>query len=156
LGERLVPPLPKSIETESFDLVVMNNIIEHFLNWQTAAQVLEELKPILKTNGKIIVFVPDYLDWQTDFFEIDYSHSFLTTRSRINRLLFDCGYDVVKNDYFRSAFNYFRAVFWILARINNLIFGFILHITGNMWKRNLLFKGKIAFNRMSLVIARKK
>ncbi|MDR0305039.1 MAG: class I SAM-dependent methyltransferase [Chitinispirillales bacterium] len=155
-GVTMIPPLPRNIENESFDVVVMNNVVEHFLNCQIASQALEELKPILKASGKVVIFFPDYLDWKTDFFEVDYSHSFLTTRYRINRLLFDCGYDVVKNDYFRSAFNCFRLFFWILARINNLVFGFILHVTGNVWKRNLLFKCKIAFNRQALIVAQKK
>lgn len=155
--QALLPSFPEQIAKESFDLVVMNNILEHLNNWIEAEKVLaEKLKPVLKENGRIIIFVPDYLDCEKDFFDCDYSHSFITTRSRVNKLLLDCDYKIIKNDYFRSAFNNFRMVFWLLAKINNLVFGLILHLTGNLWKRNFLYKCKIAFNRCVFVVAEKK
>jgi hypothetical protein len=152
--QTFLPSFPEEIAKESFDLIIMNNILEHLNNWQHVEKVLaEKLKPILSKNGRIIIFVPDYLDWGEDFFEVDYSHSYICTRSRINRLLLDCDYNIISNDYFRSAFNNFRIFFWFLAKTNNLIFGFILHITGNLWKRNFLYKCKIAFNRCIFVVA---
>jgi SAM-dependent methyltransferase len=152
----MIPPLPKEIDKESFDLIVLNYIVEHFPNWQTVAQIFGELKNLLKSTGKIIVFVPDFLDWGADFWDNDYSHSFITTRYNINRLLIDCEYDIIKNDYFRSAFNNFRIFFWLLNKINSFVFGVILRATGQLWKRKFLSKCKIAFHGDVLVIAKKK
>lgn len=154
--QAFLPDFPDELLNERVDLVIMNNILEHLNCWQDIEKVLvEKLKPLLSPDGRVVIFVPDYLDCGKDYFDVDYSHTYICTRARMNKIAQDCGYRVVKNDYFRSAFNNFRIFFWALSKINKLVFGFILHITGNMWRRTFLYKCKIAFNRCVFLVIEK-
>jgi SAM-dependent methyltransferase len=146
-----IPPFPSELEKGSFDLIVMCHLIEHFRDWQEAAQVLGQISELLKTGGRLLLLHPDYLDWGADYFDGDYSHSFILTRNRIDNLVNDCGYKILHRDSFRSFFRRGKPFFWLLSKFMSCFFGALLAMTGN----RKFFKPKIAFKSTLLTICEK-
>ncbi|MDR0517148.1 MAG: class I SAM-dependent methyltransferase [Fibromonadaceae bacterium] len=146
-----VPPFPQEFEKESFELVVMCHIFEHFMDYREALKVLSEIFSLLKPGGRMLLFHPDYLDWKTDYFDGDYSHSLILTRNRVDNLAQDAGFKVIHKDGFRSFFSGFKPLTWCLARFMNCFAGLLLCITGS----RKFFKPKIAFNLNLLTVCEK-
>jgi hypothetical protein len=59
------------------------------------AWVAEALR-VLRPGGLLFVVVPDYLKERGFFWDIDYTHNFITTERRVRQLLYDGGFDVGK------------------------------------------------------------
>ena len=53
-------------------------------------------KRILRPGGVFFVVVPDYLKERTFFWDVDYTHNFVTTERRVKQLLYDGGFTVEK------------------------------------------------------------
>jgi SAM-dependent methyltransferase len=133
----LVPPFPKELENGSFDLVVMSHVIEHFLDWREVLEVLNAINALLKNGGKLLLFYPCARDFGMDFFETDYSHSYVTTSGRVDCLLADTGFRVIKRDSYRACFNNFRFFFFCISKIINR-FAFLNVKTRDTFNKNLL------------------
>ncbi|MDR3000636.1 MAG: class I SAM-dependent methyltransferase [Fibromonadaceae bacterium] len=118
-----VPPFPKELERETYDLVVMCHIFEHLKDWQEALKVLGEIFALLKPGGRLLLFHPDYLDWGMDYFDRDYSHSLILTRNRVDNLVSDSGFKIIHRDSFRSFFRGIKPFSWLLAKVLNCTFG---------------------------------
>lgn len=136
----LVPPFPEQLEKESFDLVIMCHIFEHFMDWKEALKVLSEIRGLLKVGGRLLLFHPDYLDWGNDYFDGDYSHSLILTRKRVDSMVHDAGFKVIFRDSYRSFFHGIKPFSWLLSKFMNFLSG----------------KPKIAFKLNLLTICEKK
>ena len=44
----------------------------------------------------LVVVVPDYLKERTFFWDVDYTHNFITTERRVRQLLYDSGFTVLQ------------------------------------------------------------
>jgi SAM-dependent methyltransferase len=162
LGERgfemlcaRIPPFPAKFEKEcagAFDLVIMCNLIEHFRDWQEASLVLGQIFNLMKPGARLLLFHPDYLDWGSDYIDVDYSHTLFLTRNRINELVGDNGYTIIHKGSFRSFFHGANPFFWLFSKCMNYFFGALLCITGN---RKLFYKPKIAFKLTLLTVCEK-
>ncbi len=132
-----VPPFPPSLEKGSFDMVIMSHVLEHFMNYREVLDVFGGINNLLKQNGKLLLFYPCALDLGKDFYDCDYSHSYFTTKNRVNNLLLDSGFRIIKQDSYRACFNYFRWFFYILSRLVSCFafFSIKMRIT---FKKNLL------------------
>ena len=49
---------------------------------------------VLKGGGVLFVVVPDYLKERTFFWDVDYTHNFVTTERRVRQLLYDGGFEL--------------------------------------------------------------
>jgi hypothetical protein len=49
---------------------------------------------VLRPNGVAFIVVPDYLKERTFFWDVDYTHNFITTERRVRQLLGDHGFAV--------------------------------------------------------------
>jgi SAM-dependent methyltransferase len=87
-----VPPIPA--ENESCDAVYADQVLEHMPGIDAARQMTAEAWRVLRPGGLFFVVVPDYLKERAFFFDIDYTHNFVTTDRRIRQLLFDGGFTV--------------------------------------------------------------
>jgi predicted TPR repeat methyltransferase len=132
-----VPPFPQVLEKGSFDLVIMSHILEHFINYREVLEVLGGVNDLLKQNGKLLLFHPCALDWGNDFFDCDYSHSYVTTKNRTNNLLLDSGFRIIKEDSYRACFNNFKCFFYILSKLVNCFAFFNIKMRIS-FKKNLL------------------
>jgi len=147
----VIPPFPEQLPKNEFDLVIMCHLFEHFRDWQEAAGVLGEISALLKSGGRLLLFHPDFMDWGADYFDGDYSHSLILTRNRINNLVCDNGFKVIRADSFRSFFHRAKPLFYLLSKCMDVFFGALLGMTGN----RKYFKPKIAFKRNLLTVCEK-
>ena len=49
---------------------------------------------MLRPGGVLFVVVPDYLKERGFFWDIDYTHNFVTTERRVRQLLYDGGFEI--------------------------------------------------------------
>lgn len=87
-----VPPLP--FESEQFDLVCALAVLEHMPTFNEALHLLQECNRVAKPRGLLALMVPDFVRCGIDFYNWDYSHSFVTTPFRVRQLLGDAGFHV--------------------------------------------------------------
>ena len=59
-----------------------------------AREFVAESWRALKPGGVLFIVVPDYLKERTFFWDVDYTHNFVTTERRVRQLLFDGGFEV--------------------------------------------------------------
>jgi SAM-dependent methyltransferase len=107
-----VPPVPEHDET--FDAVVLLNVLEHMPGTAAAEELVHEICRVLKKNGMLFMVVPSFLDWGRHFFNLDYTHQFVTTEYRLAQLLSDAGFTIQSTQYHYGCF------FSGLGRLANL------------------------------------
>jgi SAM-dependent methyltransferase len=146
-----IPPFPQELERGTYDLVIMSHLLEHFINFKEALEVLSEILALLKPGGRFLLFSPDYLDNGADYFDTDYTHSLILTRNRVDELVRDVGFKVIHKDSFRSFFHGIKPFSWLMSKFMNCICGTLLCITGN----RKFFKLKITLQLNLLTICEK-
>ena len=75
-----------------FDAVLLVHVLEHAYNPYDAHDWLSALKTTLKPGGYVFLMSPDYIDYQGEFFECDWSHSFPTTLNNVREIMKDVGF----------------------------------------------------------------
>ena len=88
-----------------FDYIIFGDVLEHLYNPQ---KVLENIKPYLKEDGKIIASIPNIQHWSiieellkgnwsyTDAGILDKTHLRFFTRNEITKLFNNSGYEVIQ------------------------------------------------------------
>jgi SAM-dependent methyltransferase len=90
--EGWAPPI--LAEPASCDVVYADQVLEHMSGIDAARQFVAEAHRVLRPGGVLFVVVPDYLAERGFFWDIDYTHNFITTERRVRQLLYDGGFDV--------------------------------------------------------------
>jgi SAM-dependent methyltransferase len=80
----------------SCDLVYADQVLEHMSGIDAARELVAEAKRALRAGGVFFVVVPDYLKERTFFWDVDYTHNFVTTERRVRQLLYDGGFEIVE------------------------------------------------------------
>jgi SAM-dependent methyltransferase len=93
IKQTFVPPIP--FETEIFDIVCHFHVLEHMENSRQAFQFISECSRTLKKQGTLILRCPNILSWGMDFWDVDYTHSFPTSPTRVRQLLYDCNFKII-------------------------------------------------------------
>jgi len=132
-----IPPIPQELERGSFDLIVMISVLEHFRDYREILDVLNGLNGLLKQSGKLLLYVPCSIDWGKEFYDCDYSHSYFITQNRVDNLLSDSGFQVIKRDTYRACFNNFIWFFYIFSRVIDRLAFFHLGMR-QMFKKSLM------------------
>lgn len=78
----------------SVDVVYADQVLEHMSGIDAARQFVAEARRVLTPGGYLFVVVPDYLKERTFFWDVDYTHNFVTTERRMQQLLRDGGFDI--------------------------------------------------------------
>lgn len=89
-----VPPIP--FHDCQIDLVFAGNVLEHMPTYIEAMELLNESYRVLKPGGYLYLEFPNYFAWNKMFFDMDYSHSFITTKRRVAQMLTDSDF-IIKN-----------------------------------------------------------
>ncbi len=79
--ESWTPPIP--IPDASADVVYADQVLEHMSGIDAARQFTAEAFRALRPGGIFFVVVPDYLKERTFFWDVDYTHNFVTTERRV-------------------------------------------------------------------------
>jgi SAM-dependent methyltransferase len=132
--QAFVPPLPEEAG-DGYDLVLMEHFIEHMDSPATARDLVDSVYQSLSQNGLILIVAPDFLVHRANFWDCDYTHSFVTTVQRLRQLLLDCNFEVCYSGYETLGMqNSFLT--WLISVLTNLIF-----VTRFPQLISLLFKG---------------
>jgi SAM-dependent methyltransferase len=94
--EQFVPPIPAPDESQ--DVIYADQVLEHMSGIDAARALVEEARRALKPRGIFFIVVPDYLKERGFFWDIDYTHNFVTTERRMRQLLNDGGFDIERLD----------------------------------------------------------
>ena len=92
--ESWTPPIP--IPDGSADVVYADQVLEHMSGIDAARQFTAEAFRALRVGGVFFVVVPDYLKERTFFWDVDYTHNFVTTERRVTQLFNDNGFDILQ------------------------------------------------------------
>ncbi len=90
--EAFTPPIPGA--NASVDILYADQVLEHMSGIDAARAWVAEAMRLLRPGGTLFVVVPDYLKERGFFWDIDYTHNFITTERRMRQLLYDGGFDV--------------------------------------------------------------
>ncbi|MFN7978920.1 MAG: class I SAM-dependent methyltransferase [Vicinamibacterales bacterium] len=90
--ESWAPPIP--VPDASVDVVYADQVLEHMNGIEQAREFTAEALRALRPGGVLFVVVPDYLKERTFFWDVDYTHNFVTTERRCKQLFNDGGFEV--------------------------------------------------------------
>ncbi|HSL21578.1 MAG TPA: class I SAM-dependent methyltransferase [Vicinamibacterales bacterium] len=88
------PPFP--IGNACVDVVYADQVLEHMNGAPEARAFVSETARVLRPGGVALFVVPDYAKEGAFFWDIDYTHNFVTTERRMRQLLYDGGFDVLE------------------------------------------------------------
>jgi SAM-dependent methyltransferase len=86
------PPIEAS--DASCDVLYADQVLEHMSGIDAARDFVAESWRALRDQGVLLVVVPDYLKERTFFWDVDYTHNFVTTERRMKQLFNDGGFVV--------------------------------------------------------------
>jgi SAM-dependent methyltransferase len=90
--EGWAPPIP--IGDAACDVVYADQVLEHMSGIDAARGLVTEALRVLRPRGLFFVVVPDYLKERGFFWDVDYTHNFVTTERRVKQLLYDGGFEI--------------------------------------------------------------
>lgn len=91
--ESWTPPMPMA--ASSADVVYADQVLEHMSGIDAARHFTAEALRTLRPGGIFFVVVPDYLKERTFFWDVDYTHNFVTTERRVRQLFNDGGFETL-------------------------------------------------------------
>lgn len=89
-----IPGLPAFDEV--FDIVYASYVIEHLADGRALYDFLTACRRVLGAGGHIVLFAPDCLKQRMEFWNIDYTHSYPTTKRNVTLALLDAGFSRVR------------------------------------------------------------
>ncbi|AFY33300.1 bifunctional 2-polyprenyl-6-hydroxyphenol methylase/3-demethylubiquinol 3-O-methyltransferase UbiG [Calothrix sp. PCC 7507] len=104
--------------SEEFDAIVASHVIEHLNNVHEAQEFLQASQKILRSHGGryLILLYPDIEKWG-DFFWVDYTHSFVTSKKRIEDMLFDNNWQIIRSEHYLACFFKTSGLLHVLGKI---------------------------------------
>jgi phospholipid N-methyltransferase len=148
----IVPPLPEL--DRQFDFAVMINVLEHMNSMKDALLITQQIAKALKSKGKFVICSPDYLNYRHNFFNCDFSHSYVTTRRRLNQLLISGGFNNIRSCYLSGPIGGI-AGFFISAIVSRMPFGFLNAVFPNSKVFHKLYKMQLTLSRKVLIVGEK-
>lgn len=91
--EAWTPPMPMA--DASADVVYADQVLEHMSGIDAARAFTAEALRCLRPGGLFFVVVPDYLKEREFFWDVDYTHNFVTTERRVRQLFNDSGFQTL-------------------------------------------------------------
>ena len=89
--------LPEVKIDRKFDVIFCGYVIEHLKNGSELFETISNLKEHLRENGILVLQFPDCMKMGMQFWNIDYTHVFPTTKRNVNMALCDNGMYVDKS-----------------------------------------------------------
>jgi len=148
----IVPPIPEI--GRSYDIVVMNSVMEHMDTMSAALELSKQVYQLLNPRGRFVIYVPDYANWKHHFFQGDFSHNYVTSWRRMEGLLISAGFENIEGIYLSGPF---RGVtcFLISAAASLLPFGWFDTMLPKAGLLHKLYKLQVSFLRRVLILGEK-
>lgn len=86
---------PIAAPDASRDVIYADQVLEHMSGIDAAREFVAEARRVLRPGGTFFVVVPDYLKERTFFWDVDYTHNFVTTERRVRQLFNDGGFETL-------------------------------------------------------------
>jgi len=143
----LVPHLKEA--DESYDVIIASDLVEHLNDAREAQIFISEISRVLRKNGIVAILSPDCLSWKEDFFNCDFSHSYVTTVRRMILLFYNHNIETLKFCYF----SFFLT--GVAAQVGSFLIKHLLFFAKGNQVDSKLYKLKLMFLRRFLIIGRK-
>lgn len=119
-----VPPIKE--DNASFDAIFILNVFEHMHGPEQALKLMQEMRRVLKKGGFLIMNTPDVTFWQTQFWNGDYTHNYVTTRRRLEQQFIDNRFTICESMLCSGPFfgwwtpflNYIMKALWFSDLLN--------------------------------------
>lgn len=92
-----VAELPDIVTDKKFDIIFAGYVIEHLTCGMALYQAISNLRSLLKDDGILVLQFPDSMKLGMEFYNIDYTHTFPTTKRNVNQAVLDNSMYVVKS-----------------------------------------------------------
>lgn len=99
-----LPDLAEVAEQE-FSHALAINVLEHASSSETALQWINGIARKVKPGGRILIVCPNFLDFEGYFYDVDWTHSWVSTTSRISMIGAEAGLRVVEERDLRGSFS---------------------------------------------------
>ena len=147
-----VPPI--AVKSQSVDVLYADQLLEHMPDFNAAVHFIAECSRVLKNEGYLALIFPNYLKEKEFFFDIDYTHNFITTERRVEQMLFDCRFTPVDKVFSIGCTTGIRRYF-IKAATFFLGWGITAHIFRIFKANDLLVRLRKNLFETIMIIARK-
>lgn len=84
-----MPNFPKI--NKKYDVIYISYVAEHLKNGREVYEMVENCKNNLKNDGRLILFTPDVMKQKMEFWNIDYTHIYPTTKRNLTMILNEAG-----------------------------------------------------------------
>jgi len=148
----MVPPLPEM--DQQYDFAVMINVMEHMNSMKDALHITQQIRDVLKPKGKFVICSPDYLNYRHNFFNCDFSHSYVTTKRRLQQLLISGGFNNIRSCYLSGPFSGVTGML-ISTIVSRMPFGFLNGAFPNNKIFHKLYKMQLTLSRKVLILGEK-
>jgi SAM-dependent methyltransferase len=89
-----IPQLPEFSDT--FDIVYASYVVEHLADGRALYEFLCACRRVLAPGGHVVLFAPDCMKQRMEFWNVDYTHSYPTTKRNVTLALLDAGFSQVR------------------------------------------------------------
>ena len=144
----VVPPIP--LEDRSMDACCLFHVLEHMAHRIEAEELLDEINRVLIEGGRLFVACPNHYSWGRDFFNIDYSHNFVTTPRRVRQLISDRGFRMRETHFY--AGHVFGPLRYLILALNRMLYWKTLN---RVVRSDVYYKGFVTFLESFVMIAQK-
>ncbi len=101
--QAVMPGFP--VLSEPVDTIFAAHFIEHLDDYHDALLFIEQSRDLLKQKkGKHLVLLYPDIEKIGSFFWQDYTHSFVTSKKRIEDMMTDTGFEIVKTGHYTACF----------------------------------------------------
>jgi SAM-dependent methyltransferase len=147
-----VPPIP--FNDSSFGTLYCAHILEH-IPGHNIYFFIKEIYTKIKKEGTLIIVAPNFNVWKNEFWNVDYTHTFITTPRRVKQLLEDNGFEIVNLTRISGVFTGVkRHIINFLVRLYP--HRFLDSTIGRFFHEDFFYNGKILFLENFITVAQKR
>ncbi len=118
---------PIHFDNNVFDFIIANHVLEHQPSYKKAVLFIKEMYRTLRPGGYGMISFPNWNHTNNFFFEMDYSHGYITTRYRVSQLLASIGLEIKKYYYTNGQVPLHEGLIGLLIRFPYLCIQFIVN-----------------------------
>jgi SAM-dependent methyltransferase len=149
----VTPPLQENDATQQ--VVIATHVVEHMPDFPTAQRLFVEVARVLVPGGVFLVVSPDYNDMGKLFFDVDYSHNFVTTANRLSQMAKDAGLAVIERKYLYGSLEVLPGIILNLAA--KCVFALLRFTKDNfVFEDKGIFKLEHLFSRAVFMVLQKR